>query len=440
MMRSIKNSRMLAELREIDSYCTDSEDDADVGRPSLAPTEFDNSLLRAARALLDAAAHHPLPDGTIPQVTFRLTRLDPAPSSPRDHDPRIAQTISGLQEIGITVSLGDLPRFAFTPAPSPSGVDALLAPTRHINLDLSILVALVSDLTHATLPSSAEEAEAWFTPGERYREWKEARIRAGKAKPPGYAAESAKGRVSQTRALATQAMQEVRNGMLHEIATRVDVAGHAHDVEFWTTEEARDRCMRIVAKIGGPNERRRAQALFEPEGDVQAAAEAYWKDSRWPSDMLSLHPIQIFPPSANVSLPQDGHPPGTFFRMLQQTCRALLADEPVPDARTSADPGPDADNASEIGRAAVTSVNSKLTAHTVQSMLCGAARGWTTLTANRGSVRTVLKETRSRNVGLGLVPELERDSQDPAGQSAPAGFWVVEPRSLAEGMRPEAEL
>ena len=49
---STKNSRLLAEFREIDSYETESEDSEDedkVGRPSLAQKEFDNSILRTGR-------------------------------------------------------------------------------------------------------------------------------------------------------------------------------------------------------------------------------------------------------------------------------------------------------------------------------------------------------------------------------------------------------
>lgn len=91
-VNTIKNSRMLAELREIDSYDTDSDSDTDDGagyhQPSLAQKEFDNSLLRTGRALLASSKENPVP-GTnrSPQVTLRLTRLDPAEPGV---DPRIA--------------------------------------------------------------------------------------------------------------------------------------------------------------------------------------------------------------------------------------------------------------------------------------------------------------------------------------------------------------
>jgi hypothetical protein len=128
--------------------------------------------------------------------------------------------------------------------------------SKRINLDLSLLVALVSDLTHSQLPTTIEEAEARFTPGVAYHAWKASRILAGKAKAPDYANASAKGTVAQTRALALQAMQEVRHGIIEEIRARLDRAGHMEDVEFWTSAEARTRCLRIVGKIGGPTEKR----------------------------------------------------------------------------------------------------------------------------------------------------------------------------------------
>jgi hypothetical protein len=418
-----------------------------VGRPTLAQVELDNSLLRTGRALIKAATRHPLPDGTFPTITLRLTRLDPASSLPRDNDPRIVQTIQLLGEMGINVVLGDLPDFVFAPPALPSGVDVPPVPTQHINLDLSILVALVSDLTHGPLPASLEEAELWFTPGEKYKEWKESRIRAGKAKPAGYAEESNRGRMSQTRALATQCMQEVRHGMIAEIAARIRTTGTT-DVEFWTTREARDRCLRIVAKIGGPNEKRRAAALFKEDLDIASAAEEYWTDSRWPKSTLSLHPIHIFPQVTGQNTSKHVPPTSSFFDILCQTCQDLLVGGAVPDPRTSASTTqPDSanttvrtDDGDEIERAAVTSANSKLTAHTVQSMLCGAVRGWTTLTANKGSIRTILKEMRSRNVGFGLSHKAHQESYQECNEATPAAFWVVEPRSLAEGMRSEMEM
>ena len=244
----------------------EDEDDVPEGRPSLAPKEFDNSILRPGRSLLDAARRNPLPGTLIPpSVTLRLTRLDPAPSDPKEHDARIAQTIDMLRDMGVDVELGErdphlLPRVNPTPA-------RRLEPTIRVNLDLSILIALVSDITHSPLPSSPAEADMRYVPSAQYLEWKRKRLEASK-RPDEEIDESLLGEngiAKHSRALSNQALQEMRRGLLHELRDRLSaVSGlELQNVEFWTTPEARDRCLRIVlSKIGGPHEKRRAAALF----------------------------------------------------------------------------------------------------------------------------------------------------------------------------------
>lgn len=172
----IKNSRLLAEFREIDSYDTESDNDSDTSNldaslhtmnwPTLAQTELDNSILRMARVLLAAASNNSIghsfsnsspgtadPDDipNLPKVILCLPRLDPSPKDFMLYDPRIGQTIRRLQDLGIDVRLGDdassqkLPSHAWPVSPYPLH----LRPTAKVNLDLSVLIALVSDLTHA---------------------------------------------------------------------------------------------------------------------------------------------------------------------------------------------------------------------------------------------------------------------------------------------------
>ena len=82
----------------------------------------------------------------------------------------------------------------------------------------------------------------------------------------------------------------------------------------------------------------------------------------------------------------------------------------------------------------------------------GAYLGWTTLTANRTSVKAILREMKSARVsgrlaGVDLHPEQPRgsgggrlrdgdsgDDNDEGESAGWAAFWVVDPRSLAEGM------
>ncbi|OCB90409.1 hypothetical protein A7U60_g2420 [Sanghuangporus baumii] len=92
----------------------------------------------------------------------------------------------------------------------------------------------------------------------------------------------------------------------------LDSTGDPLQAEFWTSKEVRNRCLRIVDKIGGPAEKRRAAALFfnpsnpkEPAlgmrySSAEEAVEAYWRDSRHPQNMIrGLVPLRLFEDEVN---------------------------------------------------------------------------------------------------------------------------------------------
>ncbi|TFY81102.1 hypothetical protein EWM64_g2915 [Hericium alpestre] len=457
-VNTTRNSRLLSEFREIDSYNTDSEDGLDHGgRPSLMQSEVDNSILRMGRALISAAKDNPVVGTTVsPNIVFRLTRLDPhADPEVEGNDPRIALTIDMLHNMGIDVQLGERSADDVVRSSSePSHSRAMhLEPTRHINLDLSILIALVSDLTHSSLPRSAAEAQERFVPSASYLEWKKSRLRAkiygdradAEVVTDGdqdlVTTENAEDLGKHSRALADQLQQEMSKGLLQEMFERLSTLADHGPVEFWTTAEARDRCIRIISKIGGPNEKRRAHALFAPLYELSDAEQAYWKDSRYPLRFLPLLPLHVFPsPEPPVHIPTAGGltdqiPPHSdlspFFVALERTSRALLGQETAPHPRAL----PDDLSASEIQRASVMKANPKLTAHTVRSMLWGAANGWTTLTANRASVKAIIREVRKAGEDVGHA----REGGEGRSMVKKAAIWVVDPRSLAEGMRSDFE-
>jgi len=529
--RRTKNSRLLAEFREIDSYFTDSDSDSDdppldVGRPTLAQAQFDNSILRMGRALVEAARAnlvHVASEGTeitmMPRVTMRLTRLDPKALN-EDGTPvdgRIGKTVEMLKEMGLIVKLGELPLRFPDPQPEPRHDQPRpLLPTLNINLDLSMLIALISDLTHAPLPASVDDAKRRFIPPPEYREWKEkrkavsekpAKRRSGtKATviiPPGQESnvdELPHDLIKHSRALTNQLLQEMSHSMMEEVEERIRAASYAaatpgkdsngsQKVTFWTTLEAKDRCLRIVSKIGGVHEKRRARALFclaelgqaghkqagETLVDVKEAEENYWAGSRFPIGFIPLHPIRIFPtptPPTLTRVVDDGKElldsiqlhKIPFFRRLEQTCVSILSQDVVPHRRAKAHlpayssqstlptttntPNPDnsgtslRDNlhADEIQRAAVTKANPKLTAHTVQTLQWGSTLGWTTLTANRSSIKAIVREVRKRipsrdsagDVGIAGV-DLHGSANDNPPDTTMA-VWIMSPRSLAEGM------
>ncbi|KAH9921786.1 uncharacterized protein B0H18DRAFT_1086043 [Fomitopsis serialis] len=454
-VNTVKNSRMLAEFRELDSYLTDSDSESESShstssghRPSLAQTEFDNSLLRMGRALVEAAQQNSIP-GTAPpkppSVTLRLTRLDPSPSDPKEHDIRIGQTISALRDMGLEVQLGERdPNSVPKLMPKRRG-PSRLEPTLKVNLDLSLLIALVSDITHAPPPHSVEEAEARFVPPPSYVAWKRERMGA----PTDESA--AEGSAKHSRALANQAIQERGRGLLQEMRDRLQSPAFCENVEFWTTPEARDRCLRIVlSKIGGAGEQRRVRALFaslvEPTMSGASAEEAYWQGSRYPKDYLPLLPIRVFP---SDEPPQNDEPDertsgittlptrSEFSRQLAHTCKAILSDGNAPPSGLPPLPvdadGVDGDG-EPIPRAATTRANPRLTAHTVRSLLWGATKGWTTMTANRASVKAILRELKTRGRAAGFSITAPDGAESTVGVEK-AAIWVVDPRSLAEGMR-----
>ncbi|SJL10638.1 uncharacterized protein ARMOST_14029 [Armillaria ostoyae] len=439
-VNTIKNSRILAEFREIDSYLTDSSDEEEVSdeeeitngihRPSrtLAQTEFDNSVLRMGRALVEAAKANTYElasvDGTkpiTPRVILRLTRLDPSETNEAGEptDPRIAQTIQCLYDMGIDVALGERQddEIPIVAEPPPLALEPLtLKPTRRINLDLSVLIALVSDLTHASLPQSIEEASTRFIPPPRVREWKKKKdvsaIEEG-LDELSMSSDLAK----HSRALTNQVLQEMVKGMIQELSDRLP----GDDVEFWTTDEAKECCLRIVSKIGGPNEKRRAQALFLDPATTDAE-NLFWQSSRYAKAFIPILPIHLYPKDGTALMRTTPVP--SFFRSLQNTCLDILSLENTSaPARTSS-------------RAVITKANPRLTAHTVQSMLWGARLGWTTLTANRTSVRAILKEMEVRRTVAAAAAE--GGAVEELVESADAAIWIVDPRSLAEGMRSDS--
>lgn len=440
------------------------------------------------RSLIKAAKDNPIEGTTrIPHVTLRLTRLDPdlMNDDGTAPDPRIRQTLDALREMGLHVELGErsdseMPEVPISSAEATSVSSLPFIPTSNINLDLSVLIALISDLTHAPLPKSIEEANRRFVPPKEYREWKQKRqITNGKpksshappksstTKPPGTETDIndlPRDLIKHARALTNQLLQEMSKGLLQEISDRLTSSTSALPMKlvFWTTSEARDRCLRIVSKIGGIHEKRRARALFclgpeDPptEISIEDAEREYWKDSRFPLKFIPLLPIRIFPtalptdPLPIGSVPLVKVPKSTFGFSLAQIFADILSQEVIPHPRalpddlvdTEADDSTSSSVAmdhhfTEIQRATVTKANPRLTAHTVQSMQWGADLGWTTLTANRTSVKAILRELKAaRATGRlgGNEPE-RQDSDDELKDHNFAVIWIVDPRSLAEGM------
>lgn len=449
-VNTIKNSRILMEFREMDSYLTSSEDDDDdnghssLKKGHLIPQEFDNSVLRMGRELLEAArANSSHGSNEIPSVTMRSTRLDTSLSDTNceTSDPRIAYTIDCLQRMGIDVQLGERQGIV-KEIDDTSAQSIVFEPTAHINLDLSALIALISDTTHSHLPRDPEDANTRFIPPQRYVEWKKQRVQMLSNSPDATSTWEDSG--IHSRVLADQAQQEMKKGLLQDIHDRLrSISPTLQNIQFWTTQEARQRCLQIVFKIAGTRERQRAEALLSySQTTTVPTHNQFWVHSRYPSGFIPLMPIKLYPssePDATSLESFQQNPSSPFMTSLASTCRNILSQEDISRLRESQSaPSYSAapylsDEEEDIPPAAVTLANPKLTVHTVQSMLWGATLGWTTLTTNRSSVKVLLKEMKRFTGGGTLTCE------PPNGyEASKAAIWIMKPRSLAEGSRSDS--
>ena len=466
-----------------------------------SPQVLDNSLLRMGHSLLVAVTSNQLLrlDGApiIPKVTLRLTRLKverkalqslvetglvfvgmeegyTLPDNSKDNDPRIEATLHGLLQLGLNVVLGERD-FVSLSAPCTLDVQTKIVPTptRLINLDLSAVIALISDITHTQLPSSEEGARQRFIPSDdekgRMRARKEMREqeKIREARKDVAVKSSSEGgshrNVSRTRhrtpedtstggtsegvhslALAAQLIQEMKLGLLDELHQRLlDAHASLEGVEFWTTTEVRDRCFRIVEKIGGEEERRRAVALFQ-DGRLlhEEAIGDYWLNSRYPKGYLPIIPLRLYEADslhpAGKSLTPAVEDDGPWSQV-EKTCIRLL------NACTGSTPNtvpttalPPAEGSFEFQRAPTTTSNKRLTTHTVDSLLQGVKRRWTTLSANRASVKEIGREVTRGSVSSSWSVVHNDDGRrdlSSSGVGDEAILWIVGPRSLAEGMR-----
>ena len=213
-------------------------------------------------------------------------------------------------------------------------------------------------------------------------------------------------------ALANQVIQEMHASIIVQMAER-----STPNTRFWTTAHARDRCLRIVERIGGPEERARARAWLSDSDPA-----LFWKNSRHEhlASQLPLVPLIIFPNSEEGSLAAPALVPpeqssSDFYAQIARTCDLIFSRSNVSAPEIKA-----TETAQKTGVG-------RLTVHTVQSLAAGARSQMTTLTANRASVRAFLREMRA----AGHVPSAVR--VDIA--AADACIWIVDPRSLSEGMR-----
>jgi len=420
-----KLSRLLTEFRTIEAfnYVSDEEDEGkDTNQPSIAPELYlDNSVMQTGKGLLAAAQLSASEGETTPTVVLRLSRLS---QQDLDNDLRISNTVKQLQKLGITVEL-DLQAVSLDP---PAPLRSFRLPHK-INLDLSMLIALVSDLTHAPLASSREDAEARFQP-QTDRSWKR-RLERSKEKGGAGAEEEVPdsgaggGAIEHCRELAAQSCQEIEHALLEEISNRIRSDSGNTNCELWTTQDAKNRFFSIVNKIGGEVEKRRARGLF---GEGPLGIDAFWWESRYHIPTFHGLPVRVF--ATDLPPTQATYELSSFNGQISYTCRNMLQQPTRSDIKNS--------NTTEKKRTVVAPIRfaGRISVHTIVSLLWGAETGMVTLTSNKASVKALLREMR----GFGLPVARASPSQacDEEEQVLDFAVWVTGPRSLAEVMRADS--
>ncbi|WRT70270.1 uncharacterized protein IL334_007265 [Kwoniella shivajii] len=187
---SKKISHLLAEFREADSYINsdyDSDSESASSSSSSSPNkhsskEETNSLLITASELLRTASSvDRIPGAPIPALTIHLTRIPSTPEefyhdfqSPHpakgaeeegdeEHvewpDTRIPSTFQKIRDMGINLVFGDLSNIDLS-SDKLKGIDLPeeSIPAMRLNLDITTLMGLCSDVLHYTLPSGKAEA------------------------------------------------------------------------------------------------------------------------------------------------------------------------------------------------------------------------------------------------------------------------------------------
>ncbi|SJX62677.1 uncharacterized protein SRS1_16574 [Sporisorium reilianum f. sp. reilianum] len=355
--------------------------------------------------------------------------------------------------------------------------------TRNINLDVTAMIALVSDTTHGLFreggPHDPQLDQAKRHPklddgelgsGALYQHHfrtfsirKEAlEARAAELSLQDHLQDEAShaldhAAAKEGRALAIQLEREMTIETLFD-AILAPIAGgdsgasqqKGTPVQLFATVGAFDRLRRVSSTVGGPNEKRRVKALL---GDADVDPQDFWLGSKWAAPqhdelrrclLLPLQPLQDLGPGGFESLTRlkDVYPDlprAHFISHMVDTLESCLSELWGPDWRHISEDLPRS-KYKKLRQSTVHQAGGQ-TYTTLRSMHACARYGMTTLTSNMDSVQWLLKEMSRRPYSEqtrqilddASAHELEalRTQQD-AFYSC---FIVLHPRSLSEQMR-----
>lgn len=286
---SKKNSALLAEFREQDSYLTSDEESGDEGdgggatgatsgsgsRPLL-----DNSLTRLVDDLLSlAASAERIPGAVPPQLTLRLTRIQESPEGGHP-DERIPLTLEAIRARGVKLVFGDLSSIPFSALPTSLPPPRKITPSRRLNLDPTALMGLCSDLLHHPLPADIDGARARFYRPPSVLE--EAGHSGGGRGNWAEAGDEDAAQSQNSRELVRALVEEMEAPLVEVLRDALALAaqeeGEAGGVELWATREAVTYLQETISSeevIGEGLEQRRMRRLTGLEdGD-------FWEGSRY---------------------------------------------------------------------------------------------------------------------------------------------------------------
>ncbi|ORX41036.1 hypothetical protein BD324DRAFT_647934 [Kockovaella imperatae] len=418
-VNTIKETRLVAEFREQDSYINsdyDSEEDE-------APTQRDslsNSILRLANSLSKAAEAEERPVG-LPRARVRLILNRMEEKREEEYlDVRIPETFRAISDSGVLLELGTRGPRQIPPLKPPRRY----VPSKAIVLDLSVVIALCCDSTHRPLPATEEELEG--------------RFRAMCLNADGD--KDLEPHSNVTKDLRDQLRWESQRPLAQELDDRLSEAGYApNTLEFWVTQEVKDRIPGIIDVIGGPAEKARASALLEGPDS------AFWHNSRHEGRLTALKTLRVrtFPdsiassPTTAAREPPRGLP--AFEIGLWTACMDILGSSEVESLKDK--------NATKIKNLPKRSRNPRRpktvfhattkapSSHTLRTVIAGIEHGMTVLTNNRGAIGKLISH-------MGVYdgfPEDRNVDETEARLERRAAIWVVNPSSLSEWRRIQVE-
>lgn len=302
------------------------------------------------------------------------------------------------------------------PTPPPEDKLSSLPCTTDVNLDVSALVALVSDISHMALPEDEVDLESLFhTMGVKSIEAQRSAEEEGEEAND--SRKDAKARFLHGRALAMQLALEKKGLSFLSYVFQLSKSSGGRPLRFFTTSEAREKFCEIMRLVAGPDEQRRTNALLGNDGKAgDELSKMFWQGSRWEAGQGSQSAFAL--PITVVSFAGSSDSAPRELPPFATRCRQVILDGLT--------------DLSDKTHSTSTSANPRQTAHTLNTLLLGIDRGMTTLTTNMLSVRWLVKEV-ARRMGESHI----RGEKVINGQYESALIVVTNPRSLAEKMKVE---